>query len=977
MRVLTQLAVLIPSLVLYLALRRPWGTGSAPLSRASVASIAPALGIGLASCLYFFLLIAGLSARSVLRIDAGLWLIALLVFGVDGWRRSRRFVPGSAPQIPQVKTDRAALLMTAAGGIALAALAVTAFWLHRSLRLHGEWDAWAIWNLRARAILRGAPDWTSVFSNAIAWSNVDYPVLVPVTIARLWAYEGAETTLIPALVALTFFASTVATVSVLVGQTRGWVSGWLSGAVLVAPHTYVFQGSCQCADVPIAQFILIAVSCGAIARQTGKDGALLMVVAGSAAGLAAWTKNEGQLLLLILLLAIGTWPAGTRSRILYRFGVGAAVPLAALAWFKLQMAPSNYLFTGAAIAGLNDRLFDTGRWALIWTAVGERLPAWGELPGGALLILALAVLLTVRVDRRAIRQFGFGLAVIALMMTGYVFVYAITPQPLQWQISTSFDRLVTQLWPALVWAGFQLSGAGRREHELAATDSSTVQASFSGWSGLSGKTMIQRLLQARPAMPEVRLRRADVAMLGSGAIVVLAVLLTRTWGIHVDEILYFGYAIAEPLGDARIVGNHFALYVFNYGLYHLLRWPLGGLHPLILPVVYAGAAVFSVWRLAVALPLPAPRQYWLFALLLSSPFLLFNATQLMMETALLSLLSCVLAIALASGQQAFQWRRAAWLAGFAALTALVKETAIPALVVLALAFWPMLGRHSWLVIAGAIGGIIANQVVLASIDAPSASYGGLTQLMTAVTNPSAGQLLAFSSVWAFFAGLPALGAVLGWRERRDRLGLSLMLLAWLSAAGAIVVQLATKPTLPFPRYAYPLIWVGLAGGAIGCALSTKRWLAPLLLVVQLPWATALWPGVFPTIAYWPSHVTLEAFQNGGTILSGVPVHGWVAVSSQAREQLCVYLPRESPGTAQAQPWFRYVARQVQFFDAPQSSEFQQCPGAKAVFDRRFDVDACALNPCSSSDYRLRSCLPQHVGFYSPRVGDVRTRVCLP
>ena len=59
MSVLTQLAVLIPSLVLYLALRRPWGTGSAPLSRAFVASIAPALGIGLASCLYFFLLIAG------------------------------------------------------------------------------------------------------------------------------------------------------------------------------------------------------------------------------------------------------------------------------------------------------------------------------------------------------------------------------------------------------------------------------------------------------------------------------------------------------------------------------------------------------------------------------------------------------------------------------------------------------------------------------------------------------------------------------------------------------------------------------------------------------------------------------------------------------------------------------------------------------------------------------------------------------
>ena len=50
----------------------------------------------------------------------------------------------------------------------------------------------------------------------------------PSTVARLWAYERAEITLIPALVALIFFASTIATVSVLVGQARGWGSGLLS-----------------------------------------------------------------------------------------------------------------------------------------------------------------------------------------------------------------------------------------------------------------------------------------------------------------------------------------------------------------------------------------------------------------------------------------------------------------------------------------------------------------------------------------------------------------------------------------------------------------------------------------------------------------------------------------------------------------------------------------------------------------------------
>jgi hypothetical protein len=628
------------------------------------------------------------------------------------------------------------------------------------------------------------------------------------------------------------------------------------------------------------------------------------------------------------------------------------VPLAALAWFKLGIAPHNYLFTPSAITGLGERLFDTSRWTLITTQVSERLRTWGELPGGGLVILILAVALTLRVDRRAAGRSGFGLAAIVLMLTGYLLVYAITPLPLEWQISTSFDRLVTQLWPALVWALFQLSGA----------------------------QPMSRLLQESVASFQlVRLRRADVIMLAAGAIVVLMTLFTRTWGIHVDEILYFSYAKTEPLGDARVVGNHFVLYLFNYGLFHLLRWPLGGLHPLILPVFYAAAAVFSVWRLAVALPLSTRQQHWTFALLLSSPFLLFNATQMMMETALVVLLSAVLAFAVTMGEQDFQSRRARLLAlaGLAALTAMVKETAFPALVILAVAFWPMLGRACWLLIAGGVAGIVANKLVLAAIQAPSSSYGGVAQLITSVRNLALEQLVAFASVWAFFAGPAALGAVWGWRERRDRLGLSLMLLAWLSAAGAIAMQLATKPTLPFPRYAYPLIWVGLAGGTIACARSSRRWLVPLLLVVQLPLVTGLWPGLFPTIAYWPSQVTLEAFQNGGTILSGVPVHGWVAVSSRAREQLCVYLPRESPGALQAQPWFTLVTEEVKFHDAGQFSEFQQCSGAKAVFDRRFDIDACSLDSCSSSDYRLRSCLTQHVGFYSPRFGDVRTRVCLP
>jgi hypothetical protein len=313
----------------------------------------------------------------------------------------------------------------------------------------------------------------------------------------------------------------------------------------------------------------------------------------------------------------------------------------------------------------------------------------------------------------------------------------------------------------------------------------------------------------------------------------------------------------------------------------------------------------------------------------------------------------------------------------AALCALTKATAIPALVVLTVSLWPVLGRRAGLLLVGGAAGTLLNWATLALLHAPSASYGGIGQLITSIRNPSADRLFGCVVVWAFFVGLPALSAAWCWRERRDRLALSLMMAAWVSAPAAVVVQFATGPALPFPRYAYPVIWIGLAAGSLACARSQTRWLAPVVLALQLPLSTALWTGVFPTITLWPSPIVVEAFQNGGTILSGTPAHGWVVISARARERLCVLLPGESPGAAQARPWFTYVAKEVAFFDASEVDEFRQCTGAKAIFDRRFDIDTCELHACSPTHYRIRSCLRQHIDFYSPRFGDVQTRVCLP
>ena len=99
---------------------------------------------------------------------------------------------------------------------------------------HGQGDAVAIWNLRARSLSRGTPDWAAILSPAIGWSQPDYPLLLPLTVARLWSYTGSESPAIPQFVALLFFGSSVATVGVSVVHLRGATAGPLSAMTLVA-----------------------------------------------------------------------------------------------------------------------------------------------------------------------------------------------------------------------------------------------------------------------------------------------------------------------------------------------------------------------------------------------------------------------------------------------------------------------------------------------------------------------------------------------------------------------------------------------------------------------------------------------------------------------------------------------------------------------------------------------------------------------
>ena len=350
-------------------------------SRATTVAVSVGVGLGLSSVSTMWLMALGVAiGPRFVAADALLWT----AIGAAAWWRLRRHGPAHeertgapASASPRRFTTTDWLVRAAFGATAVAAVFTAAAEYNGAP--HGQWDAWAIWNQKARFLFRGGDQWTAVL--AIDWANPSHPLLVSTAVARLWAYAGAELTIAPAMFGMVFGIAIVAAVmgALDVRHPRAWIAG----SVLLAPGTFVQQVASQQADVPFAFFMvttLIMLRADRIASWFEScDGRGPLLLAGTFAGLAAWTKNEGALLVVFSALVVA-WMA-IRSGRPGRMGwwvVGAIPVLLTLVWFKQVVAPvpPPYLSETPTLALLVERLFGPERHAVVDALMWERLTAW-------------------------------------------------------------------------------------------------------------------------------------------------------------------------------------------------------------------------------------------------------------------------------------------------------------------------------------------------------------------------------------------------------------------------------------------------------------------------------------------------------------------------------------------------------------------------------------------------------------------------
>ena len=244
------------------------------------------LGVGVRTCLAFFsLLLFGARFGGLLWVElllaAGLWGLAL---------RAGRAAPRPAGAFwPRPSAWGWGLL----GVLAVCAAAAAFSYLETVQHTpHGTFDAYAIWNLRARHLL-SAEDWRTAFSPALNWkAHADYPLLIPLSAAVSWDWLGQQTVRTPMLLAGLWTWGTLGLLFSTLWAQRGAAAASLGALVVVSSPLLIWVGSNQTADMAVAFFVLAAMAAVWLASTRGWPAGML-ALAGLCAALAAWAKNEG------------------------------------------------------------------------------------------------------------------------------------------------------------------------------------------------------------------------------------------------------------------------------------------------------------------------------------------------------------------------------------------------------------------------------------------------------------------------------------------------------------------------------------------------------------------------------------------------------------------------------------------------------------------------------------------------------------
>jgi hypothetical protein len=379
----------------------------------------------------------GILAAHLALIDVPVGLVELVVLAalvlVFGLRRARGATASNTVLLAEPRWSR----LVGGGALVVSLVLLAHAWATYELRPLLEWDGWAIWGTRSRALYEFGGATGPVFTSDV-YLPLQHPLLLPSLDAIGFRAMGSyDPTLVHVQLALLAFGFLLGFVSLLRDRVPLVLVGASALAVLSA-EPVLKQLSTGLADVPLAFLVALGLVGTGRWLSTGERWPL---VAGTLfLGAATLAKSEGLFFALAALLALAPFARGRRREL----GLAAAAVIAiVLPWrvfvslrdlplveyrFRDAVSP-GYLSdhsdrVGPAVRGLGGELF-SGDWGLL-------------VP-----LFLVAVVAAVLARQHALA--GFALLWTGLAFAGLVLVYWISTIPVDLALVWSGDRTIVTL----------------------------------------------------------------------------------------------------------------------------------------------------------------------------------------------------------------------------------------------------------------------------------------------------------------------------------------------------------------------------------------------------------------------------------------------------------------------------------------------------------------------------------------------------
>jgi len=309
--------------------------------------------------------------------------------------------------------------------------------------LFGGWDAWSTWNVKAKFIFLGGEHWQGLFDPILWRASPHYPLLLPLINVWGWIFLKLPTLQVPTFTSFFFTFLTVGLLCYgLYNYTKSVYALLTIPLLMSLPHFNMISLS-QYADVIVGYYLLSSIFCLIMAKM--KDSSLYALISGISIGFLSFSKNEGlvaALILLVLAVPYLLFYNKPSKKTVLLFFLGAITFILPTLIFYVFYAPQSITFINGLTSTDKPVRFFRLKFILSFYAVEFYNPNWR----GLFIVMLAGILFGIKrsFNSRFIIIPAFML-IYAVIVTCYYFIN--TYFPLDWWVQVSLHRIVYALLP--------------------------------------------------------------------------------------------------------------------------------------------------------------------------------------------------------------------------------------------------------------------------------------------------------------------------------------------------------------------------------------------------------------------------------------------------------------------------------------------------------------------------------------------------